>query len=375
MATTFAWQEIHRPSGEQARFEEIATKALEGDRIGESEALFLLRDANLSDLCALGDRIRQARVPGDCVTFVIDTNPNYTNVCVTDCLFCAFYRKPGHEESYWHPVEEVVAMVGRAVEKGATTSLLQGGHNPEIPLSYYLEVVKALKSAYPDLCLHLWSPSEIRTMAEVSGLSLGQVLRELWNAGQRTIPGGGAEILVERVRKRISPKKASAAEWLEVMRTAHEIGYKTTATMMYGHAERDEEIVEHLRLLRELQDETRGFTAFIPWSFKPGNTLLEKKIPESPGPVKYLRIIATARVYLDNFDHIQASWFSEGKKTGQIALHAGGDDFGGTLIEENVLRLAKHLNRTTSEECVDLIKQAGFRAVQRTTLYETVREW
>jgi cyclic dehypoxanthinyl futalosine synthase len=309
------------------------------------------------------------------VTFVIDTNPNYTNACVTDCLFCAFYRKPGHDEVYWHSVEDVVKMVGRGVDRGATTALMQGGHNPEIPFPYYTDVVRALKHAYPELCVHLWSPSEIHMMSKVAGLSIEEVLQALWDAGQRTMPGGGAEILVERVRKRISPKKPSSQNWLDVMRIAHGIGYRTTATMMYGHAETDEEIVEHLRLLRALQDDTGGFTAFIPWSFKPGNTLLEKKVPESPGPVKYLRIIALARLYLDNFDHIQASWFSEGKKTGQIALHAGGDDFGGTLIEENVLREANHHNRTTTRECVDLIRDAGFRAVQRTTLYEAVREW
>jgi len=375
MATVFAWENLHKPSGDAARFAEVAQRVLADERVGEEEALFLLQDANLSDLCALGDEMRRRRVGDDFVTFVIDTNPNYTNVCITDCLFCAFYRKPGHAEAYWHSVEEIVGKVGSAVEKGATTTLLQGGHNPEIPFSYYLEVVRALRKNFPDLCAHLWSPSEIRTMAEVSGLSIREVLQELWNAGQRTIPGGGAEILVERVRKRISPKKPSADGWLDVMREAHGIGYRTTATMMYGHAETDEEIVEHLRKTRDLQDETGGFTAFIPWSFKPGNTLLEKKVPESPGPVKYLRLIALARIYLDNFDHIQASWFSEGKKTGQIALHAGGDDFGGTLIEENVLRLARHHNRTTTEECVALIKDSGYRAMQRTTLYDHVREW
>ncbi len=375
MATTFAWQRVKKPTGDPAHFAEIAERALAGERIDADDASFLLADAELSDLCALGDAVRRRKVPGDAVTFVVDPNPNYTNVCVTDCLFCAFYRKPGHAEAYWHGVDEVVAMVGRAVERGATTALLQGGHNPEIPFSYYVEVVRALKAAYPALCLHLWSASEIATMSEVSGLSIREVLRELWNAGQRTIPGGGAEILVDRVRKRISPKKPSADNWFNVMRTAHEIGYRTTATMMFGHAERDDEIVEHLMKVRETQDATGGFTAFIPWSFKPGNTLLEKKIPESPGPVKYLRIIAAARVVLDNFDHVQASWFAEGKKTGQIALHAGGDDFGGTLIEENVLRLANHHNTTTTDECVQLIKDAGFRAVQRTTLYEHVREW
>lgn len=375
MATTFAWQNLHRPSGDLAPFQEIADRVLDDERIDESDALFLLREANLSDLCALGDTMRHRRVPGNAVTFVIDTNPNYTNICVTDCLFCAFYRKPGDKEGYWHSVEDVVEIVRRGVVKGATTTLMQGGHNPEIPFSYYLEVVRALRKEFPDVCVHLWSPSEIRTMSEISGLTIQDVLQQLWDAGQRTIPGGGAEILVERVRKRISPKKSSSNNWLDVMRAAHKIGFKTTATMMYGHAETDEEIVEHLRRLRELQDDTGGFTAFIPWSFKPGNTLLEKKVPESPGPVKYLRIIALARIYLDNFRHIQASWFSEGKRTGQIALHAGGDDFGGTLIEENVLAQANHHNRTTTLECVSLIKDAGFGAIQRTTPYEHLREW
>jgi cyclic dehypoxanthinyl futalosine synthase len=375
VSATFAWQDVHKPSGDPARFGEIADRVLAGERVGEDDALFLLRDASLADLGALGDEMRRRRVPGDAVTFVIDTNPNYTNVCTTDCLFCAFYRKPGDPEGYWHSVDEIVEKVARAVAQGATTTLLQGGHNPAIPFSYYLDVVRSLKRAFPDLCVHLWSPSEIRAMAETARLSVREVLVELWEAGQRTIPGGGAEILVERVRKRISPKKATAEQWLDVMREAHGLGYRTTATMMYGHAERDDEIVEHLRRIRELQDDTGGFTAFIPWSFKPGNTLLEKKVPESPGPVKYLRILSLARVYLDNFDHVQASWFSEGKKAGQIALHAGGDDFGGTLIEENVLREANHHNRTTAEECVALIKDAGFRAIQRTTLYEHVREW
>ena len=375
MRTPLAWETRHLPSGDTARFASIEERVLAGERIEADDALFLLQDAALPDLAALAHEMRRRRVPARTVTFVIDTNPNYTNVCITDCLFCAFYRKPGHAEAYWHPVEEIVEMVGRAAERGATTCLLQGGHNPEIPFSWYLEVVRALRREFPDVLPHLWSPSEICTMADVSGLSVREVLAELWAAGQRTIPGGGAEILVDRVRKRISPKKPSADSWLNVMRTAHELGYRTTATMMYGHAETDEEIVEHFARIRDLQDETGGFTAFIPWGFKPGNTRLESKVPHSPGPVKYLRIIALARLWLDNFDHIQASWFSEGKKTGQIALHAGGDDFGGTLIEENVLRLAAHDNRTTVDECCDLIREAGFTPVQRTTLYETLREW
>ncbi|MAF27153.1 MAG: dehypoxanthine futalosine cyclase [Gemmatimonadetes bacterium] len=368
-------QKTHIPRGDSVRFAEVERRVLAGDRLDAASALFLLRDARLGDLGSLAHEMRGRRVPGNAVTFVIDTNPNYTNACETDCLFCAFYRKPGHEEAYRHPVERIVERGGRAVERGATTALLQGGHNPEIPYEYYPEVVRALTDAYPGLCTHLWSPSEITMMAKVSGHTVRRVLEDLWEAGQRTIPGGGAEILVERVRKRISPKKPTSDSWLGVMREAHHIGYRTTATMMYGHVETDEEIIEHLLKLRDLQHETGGFTAFIPWSFKPGNTLLRKWVPEGAGPVRYLRIIAVARLVLDNFDHIQASWFSEGQKVGQIALHCGGDDFGGTLIEENVLRLADHHNRATTPDCVELIRDAGFDPVQRTTLYERVKDW
>jgi cyclic dehypoxanthinyl futalosine synthase len=201
------------------------------------------------------------------------------------------------------------------------------------------------------------------------------VLADLYERGQRSIPGGGAEILSDRVKKRISPKKVNTAQWLEVHREAHRIGMKTTATMMYGHVETDEEILEHLDLIRSLQDEYGGFTAFVPWSFKPGNTLLMPRITAVAGPTRYLRILATSRLYLDNFPHIQASWFSEGKKTGQVALHFGADDFGGTLIEERVLAAADHHNRTTTDETIDIIRESGFVPAQRTTLYEIVRRY
>ena len=359
----------------QRSFSEIASRALAGERVGDDDALFLLQEATLADVCALGNALRRSRVPGNHVTFVIDTNPNTTNVCVTGCRFCAFHRPPGHPEAYRRSVAEVVAEVARAVGQGATTVLLQGGNDPEVSLAYASDLVRALRQAHPSLCLHCWSPPEVAFLAETAGLSVRDVLAELWRAGQRTLPGGGAEILVERVRRAVSPRKLSAEGWLEVMRTAHSLGYRTTATMMYGHVERDAEIIEHLRRLRELQDETGGFTAFIPWSYKPGNTRLAREIPQGSSPVRYLRIIACARIYLDNFDHVQASWFSEGKRSGQIALHAGADDFGGTLLEENVLRKANHDPRASSEECVALIREAGFVALQRTTLYEPVREW
>jgi cyclic dehypoxanthinyl futalosine synthase len=207
-------------------------------------------------------------------------------------------------------------------------------------------------------------------MAQVASISTEEVLRQLWNAGLRTIPGGGAEILSDRVKKKISHKKGTSADWLKVMREAHRLGYKSTATMMYGHLETDDDIVEHLESVRALQDETGGFTAFVPWSFKPGNTPLEKIIPQYASPTRYLQIIAFSRLYLDNVPHIQASWFSEGKKTGQIALHFGADDFGGTLMEENVHAAANFVNKTNTEECIRLIHESGFSAAQRTTLYE-----
>lgn len=351
----------------------LAARVLDGGRLTFEEGLSLLRDADLLELGSLAHHVRMRRHPAPVVTFVIDTNPNYTNVCTTDCQFCAFYRKPGHPDGYVHSVAEMRAIVQRAVDAGATTLLLQGGHNPEIPYSYYLELVEDLHAAFPGLALHLWSASEIFQMAEVAGKSTRVVLQDMWDRGQRSIPGGGAEILTDRVKKRISPKKIDTARWLEIHREAHQVGMKSTSTMMYGHVETDADIIEHLEVTRRLQDETGGFTAFVPWSFKPGNTLMMPRMEGTAGPARYLRILAVSRLYLDNVPHIQASWFSEGKKTGQIALHFGGDDFGGTLIEERVLKAADHHNRTSTDEVIDIIREAGFTPAQRTTLYEVVK--
>jgi len=304
------------------------------------------------------------------VTFVIDTNPNYSNVCNIDCVFCAFYRHEGEEGAYTHTVDEMIGNFRRAASNGVTTILLQGGVHPDLPLSYYLELVERTVREVPDVTPHFFSTSEIIGMAKISGLTVEEVLRKLWNAGQRSLPGGGAEILSDRVKKKISHLKGSSEDWLQVMREAHRIGFKTTATMMYGHLENDEDIVAHLEAIRRLQDEHHGFTAFVPWSFKPGNTPLEKIIPHYATPMQYLRMIAFSRIYLDNFDHIQASWFSEGKKTGQIALHFGADDFGGTLFEENVHAAANFVNKTNTDEVVSLIRESGFVPAQRTTGYE-----
>jgi len=272
-------------------------------------------------------------------------------------------------------VDEVLAKIEFAASKGATTVLLQGGHNPALPLQYYLDLVTETRRRFPQVTPHFFTASEIQTMAMVSHLTIGDVLDRLWEAGQRTIPGGGAEILSERVRTRIEPKKGGPAAWLDVHRDAHRRGFKSTATMMYGHVETPDDVVDHWEAIRELQDAHGGFTAFVPWSFKPGNTLLEKWIKHYKGPNAYLRMLAASRLYLDNFEHIQASWFSEGKRAGQIALHFGADDWGGTLFEENVHKAADYVNTITVEDITALIREAGFAPVQRTTTYEIVKAW
>jgi len=344
-------------------------------RLTRDEGRHLLTDAPLLELGARASEARFARWPQKVVTFVIDSNPNYTNVCITDCQFCAFYRKPGDREAWTLTVDEVLAKVDSAASKGATTVLLQGGHNPALPLDYYLTLVRETRKRFPQVTPHFFTASEIHTMAQVAGLPFTDILDRLWDAGQRTIPGGGAEVLSTRVRSRIAPKKGGPEAWLEVHREAHRRGFKSTATMMYGHVETVDDLLDHFDAIRELQDMFGGFTAFVPWSFKPGNTLLEKWIKQYKGPNMYLRVLAAARLYLDNFPHVQASWFSEGKPTGQIALHFGADDWGGTLFEENVHRAAEYVNTISVDEIVTLIREAGFTPAQRTTEYEIVRRY
>jgi cyclic dehypoxanthinyl futalosine synthase len=358
----------------------VGDKIAAGGRLTRDDGALLWRDAPLLSLGQWAAARRAALHPGRVVTFVVDSNPNYTNVCDIDCVFCAFYRHADASDAYTFTVDQVLAMVGRARERGATTVLLQGGVNAGLPLDYYLEVVRRTRAEYPDVTPHFWTAVEIEGMAAVAGLTVRETLERLWDAGQRTIPGGGAEILSDRVRMKLGKKKGGAEAWLSVHREAHRVGFMTTATMMYGHIETPEEIVEHLDHVRELQDEALGggggaFTAFVPWSFKPGNTPLEKRLPNraGAGPNAYLRMIALSRLYLDNVPHVQASWFSEGKKAGQIALHFGADDFGGTLFEENVHAAAGFVNQTSVDEIVRLIREAGFAPAQRTTLYETLR--
>ncbi|HVP14613.1 MAG TPA: CofH family radical SAM protein [Terriglobales bacterium] len=353
----------------------IEQKVRGGERLSAAECVFLLTEAPLLELGALAAEARARRTDPALVTYVLDTNPNYTNVCTVGCQFCAFSCRPGANtpDAYTHDLEGVMRLIEDADRAGATTVLLQGGLNPEIPWSFYTGIVRESRRRFPHITPHFFSAPEIRQMATVSGLTIRGVLDALVEAGQRTLPGGGAEILARRVRQRVSVRKGGPEAWLEVHREAHRAGMRSTATMMYGHVETDAEIVEHFDSIRDLQDETGGFTAFVPWSYKRGNTPMESRVPRVAGASRYLRVLAAARLYLDNFDHVQASWFGEGKKTGQIALHFGADDFGGTLFEESVHLATGHLSKVTQPEIETLIRESGFTPAQRTTLYEIIR--
>ena len=357
--------------------ETIRAKVQSGERITEEEGLFLLTGPELLDLAPLAQLVRYRHNPEPVVTFVVDTNLNYTNVCDAYCTFCAFYRRDGDADAYTHSIDQMMVLIGEAVSKGVSRVLLQGGLNPKLPMEYYLDLVRETRRQYPQIHPHYFSAPEIMKMVQVSGLSLREVLLELQKAGLTTIPGGGSEVLSDRVKKKISRlfPKGKVDDWTAVHREAHQLGYRTTATMMYGHLEEDEDIIEHLEHLRALQDETGGFIAFIPWSYKADNTSLGPRVKRLAGPNAYLRMMALSRIYLDNFQHVQASWFSEGKKTGQVALHFGGDDFGGTLFDEEVMQEAGFYNRTTVAEVTDIIKDAGFTPAQRTSIYEILQQY
>ncbi|MCK5620076.1 MAG: dehypoxanthine futalosine cyclase, partial [Candidatus Krumholzibacteria bacterium] len=348
-----------------------------GGRLTREEGMYLLREAPLLDLAPLAMEVRYRHNPEHRVTFVIDTNLNYTNVCDVYCTFCAFYRRKGQEGEYTYTIDQMMEQFGRAERQGVTTILLQGGLNDELPMEYYTELVRETIKRFPHIHPHFYSAPEIMKMKEITGWELSEVFAKLRQAGLKTIPGGGAEILTDRVKHKISRlfPKGKTADWIDVHREAHRAGLKSTATMMYGHVETDDDIIEHFDAIRDLQDETGAFTAFIPWSYKREQTALGRKIAVEAGPNRYLRIVAVARLYLDNFPHIQASWFSEGKKTGVVALNFGGDDFGGTIFDETVMQLAGHYNRTTVGEIIELIRDAGFVPAQRTTLYEILREF
>ncbi len=360
---------------------QITEKVFTGERITGGEGLWLMTEAELLDLAPLAEYWRQHHNSNNSVSYVVDTNLNYTNLCDAYCSFCAFYRTdPNDPSAYTYTVEQIMDKIERARMNGVRTVLMQGGLNSELQLDYYVEMVSETVKRFPDVAPHYWSAPEIVRMTEVSELNYEEVFEALWAAGQRSMPGGGSEILsneVKAVVSRFKPKD-TVDQWTEVHEAAHRVGFKTTATMMYGHVEKDRHVVESLEHIRRVQDlalangNEGGFTAFIPWSYKKDNTALAKHVDEEAGPNQYLRIIALSRIMLDNVPHIQASWFSEGKKTGQIALRFGADDFGGTLFDENVMLAAGFYNRTTEDEVREMISEAGFSPIQRLTNYEIV---
>jgi cyclic dehypoxanthinyl futalosine synthase len=340
-----------------------------GERFDRRQGIEMLQKFPMGDLMRLAHSARLRRIPGETVTFVVDTNPNYTNVCATRCAFCAFHRPAGAADAYTLTPAELAGKVKAAQGLGATTVLLQGGQNPEIRLADWIAYIRAIRASCPGIHIHPFSPAEYVFMARQEKMPLRELLERIFAEGIDTIPGGGAEILTERVRAVIAPHKARVEEWLEVCALAHAIGFRTTATMMYGHVETDEDIVDHLLALRRLQDETGGFTSFICWSFKPGSTPLGQRVRGTAHPARYVRIIALARLLLDNFPHVQSSWFSESIPAGQLGLLAGADDFGGVLIEENVLRNAGHERPATVETVKTIIRRAGFIPAQRDSHY------
>lgn len=343
-------------------------------RISFEEGLLLFKQAPLDELKARACEIRNEKNPPDRVTFVLDTNPNYTNLCNADCSFCAFYRHSGVKDAYKKNVGEVMMHLERARQAGLTTVMLQGGL-ADYPLDFYVSLIKTSLERYPDLYPHYFTAPEIWNCAKVNGLTIREVLQALFDAGQRSIPGGGAEILSERVRQIISPKKMEPNAWINVHKTAHQIGFRSTATMMYGHVEEPEDILIHLETLRQAQDEIPGFTAFIPWSYKRDRTALRRNVKHWAGKEAYFKILAFARLYLDNFDHVQASWFSEGREIGIKALHYGSDDFGGINMEENVHRATGFVNRTDHNGIIEMIREAGFKPAQRNPLYQILRTY
>src|SRR4051794_24844842 len=353
----------------------ILDEVLQGERLSGEGAVTLLRSRDLVSVGRAADELRARRTNADEVTFIVDRNLNYTNVCVTDCDFCAFYRRPGDErEGYVLPRPIIFKKIEETLRLGGTAVLMQGGHHPDLRIDWYEDLFRSIKARYP-IHLHALSPPEIQHIARRLKLTVPEVLSRLRDAGLDSLPGGGAEILVDRVRAIIAPKKTKTAEWLQVMREAHRLGMSTTATMMYGHVETVEERVEHMRRIRDLQDEHRGFRAFISWTFQPGGTRLAAQVGPTPTSFDYLLTQAVSRLYLDNVDHIQSSWVTQGLKIGQVALHFGADDMGSIMIEENVVSAAGTTYRANTDDFCRLIRNAGKRPVQRDTLYRRVRDY
>jgi cyclic dehypoxanthinyl futalosine synthase len=350
----------------------ITTKIDEGSALTRREALWLLTSADLLDTGKLADGIRRRMHPENLVTFVVDRNVNYTNICESRCKFCAFYREQDASDAYLLAEEEIYRKILELVNTGGTQLLMQGGLHPELGVEWFERLFREIRRRFPTVQNHSLSPAEITQIAKISGLTITGTLQRLKEAGLDSIPGGGAEILVDRVRQEISPRKIGWEGWAAVMREAASLGMPTTATMMFGSREEPEDIVEHLFRVRDLQAEGGTFTAFIPWTYQPGNTELGGGTATG---AEYLKVLALSRIILANIPNIQASWVTQGAKMAQVALFFGANDLGGTMLEENVVAAAGCMFRISREEMVDLIRDAGFRPAQRTTLYRIVREY
>ncbi|MDQ1737125.1 MAG: cyclic dehypoxanthinyl futalosine synthase [Pseudonocardiales bacterium] len=342
--------------------------AADGGRISPEDALLLYTDAPLHALGQAADAVRRRRFPDNIATYIIDRNINYTNVCLTACKFCAFYRAPNHAEGWTHTDEEILRRCGEAVELGATQIMLQGGHSPELGIEWYERIFAAIKRDYPMLTLHSLGASEVVHIGRVSALAHADVISRLHIAGLDSFAGAGAEILVKRPRTAIAPLKEDGETWLSVMETAHGLGVESTATFMMGTGETNAERIEHLRMIRDVQDRTGGFRSFIPWTYQPENNHLKGRTQATS--LEYLRMIAVARLFFDNINHLQGSWLTTGKDIGQLTLHYGADDLGSVMLEENVVSSAGARHRSNRTEIIELIRSSGRIPAQRDTLYQ-----
>ncbi|HLK69589.1 MAG TPA: cyclic dehypoxanthinyl futalosine synthase [Bryobacteraceae bacterium] len=334
------------------------------------EALDLFRSDDLIGIGMEADSVRRKWHPEGVVSYIIDRNINYTNFCTEYCSFCAFYRPMGHEEGYVLPKETIFEKIQETIDLGGTGVLMQGGLHPDLKIEWYEDLFRSIKQRFT-IHLHCLSAPEVTNIADVSGLSLRDTIARLRDSGLDSIPGGGAEILDDGVRHRISRLKCSTQDWVDVHRTAHQLGMRTTATMMFGCGETLEQRMNHLELVRNLQEETGGFTAFIPWTFQRENTSLGRFVKEEATAVEYLQTLAISRIYLDNFENVQSSWVTQGLKTCQLGLRFGGNDVGSIMIEENVVSAAGAHHRASEEELRRIIRDAGFVPKQRDTLYRT----
>jgi cyclic dehypoxanthinyl futalosine synthase len=351
----------------------VVEKVLDGERITSEDAMELY-SLPLAELGQLADQRRQRAKAeafhgrgNEIVTYIVDRNINYTNVCNVYCKFCAFYRTERDDDHYVLSHEEIDQKIDELLSIGGIQILMQGGHHPKLGIDYYLNLLNHIRAKYPQVNIHAFSPPEFNHFAEVFRMPMVEIIQKFKEAGLGSIPGGGGEILVDRVRNRISPLKCNTKQWLEVMQIAHELGLSSSATMMFGHVEAVADRIEHLKRLREVQDQTGGFTAFICWTFQPENVVL-KATPV--GSAEYLRMQALARIYLDNIENIQSSWVTQGPKIGQIALRYGANDFGSVMMEENVVSKAGTSFRVTRSEIEDLIAEAGYQPRTRNNWYE-----